>query len=371
MDQAWGVAGIDPHKHNFTVGVVDGCGARRDLAAFDMTEDGFAEVLVWLDELGLKIGRVGVEGSNGLGRQLSLFLASVGFDVREVQSNRTAERRRRRRRQKTDREDAEAIARETLAHDDLPPAGKQHEPDPVWNELVAVRNHRTSLVRQRVRLLNEAEGVLCGLQLPIRAALPATSRVRPRLKALVAGAVDAIETSAADRVHLAWLAESAADVAQLDGRIRTIDEQIPNLLARLGSTLADEVGIAAVSAMDLLVEIGDPSRFCTEGQFARWCGAAPIAASSGEGRGDPAHHRLDLAGNRQVNSVLHTMHVTQIRCHEPAKEFVARKRGEGKTSREARRAHKRQLANRVIRRMWDDHRRRRLDAPAGTQTRTS
>ena len=45
MDQQWGVAGIDPHKHNFAVGVIDGCGARRDLAAFDMTEDGFAELL--------------------------------------------------------------------------------------------------------------------------------------------------------------------------------------------------------------------------------------------------------------------------------------------------------------------------------------
>ncbi len=369
MDQPWGVAGIDPHKHNFTIGVVDGSGARRDLAAFDMTEDGFADTLDWLNDLGLEIGRVGIEGSNGLGRQLSLFLTTVGFDVREVQSNRTAERRRRRRRQKTDREDAEAIARETLAHDDLPPAGKQHKPDPVWDELVAVRNHRTTLVRQRVRLLNEAEGVLCGLPLPIRAALPATSRVRPRLQAIVDGATAAIETSPADRVHLAWLTESASDVAQLDLRIRRIDKQIPGLLAQLGCTLAEEVGIAAVSAMDLLAEIGDPSRFRSEGQFARWCGVAPIAASSGEGRGHPAHHRLDLAGNRQVNSVLHTMHVTQIRCHDPAKTFITRKRSEGKTSREARRAHKRQLANRVIRRMWDDHQQHRAaqnDSPTAT-----
>lgn len=141
----------------------------------------------------------------------------------------------------------------------------------------------------------------------------------------------------------------------------------------MGSTLAEEVGIAAVSAMDLLVEIGDPSRFRSEGQFARWCGTAPIAASSGEGRGHPAHHRLDLAGNRQVNSVLHTMHVTQIRCHQPAKTFVTRKRSEGKTSREARRAHKRQLANRVIRRMWDDHQRRhtpQIDAQTGAEQGT-
>jgi transposase len=359
MDQSWGVAGIDPHKHSFTVGVVDGRGGRRDVVAFDMTAAGFAELLVWLEDLEVELGRVGVEGSNGLGRQLCGFLTAAGFDVREVQSNRTAERRRRRRRQKTDREDAEAIARETLAHDDLPPAGKQHQPDPAWDELVAVRNHRQSLVRQRVRLLNEAEAVLTGLPLTVRSALPTTSRVRPRLRALARGAAADVEVSAADRVHLAWLADSTEDIARLDRRIRDIDKTIPALLACLGSTLAAEVGIGAVSAMDLLVEVGDPTRFRSEGQFARWCGAAPIATSSGEGHAEPTHHRLDLAGNRQVNSVLHTMHVTQIRCHQPAKDFIARKRGAGKTAKEARRAHKRQLANRVIRRMWDDQHRRR------------
>jgi len=358
MDQLWGVAGVDPHKRNFTVGVVDGRGGRRGVAAFDMTDAGCAELLAWLEGLEIELGRVGVEGSNGLGRQLCMFLAAAGFDVREVQSNRTAERRRRRRRQKTDQEDAEAIARETLAHDDLPPAGKQHQPDPAWDELVAVRNHRQSLVRQRVRLLNEVEAVLTGLPLAIRAALPATSRVRPRLRALVRGEAAELAASAADRVQLGRLADAAEDIARLDRRVRAIDAGIPVLLARLGSNLADEVGVGAVSAMDLLVEVGDPSRFRSDGQFARWCGAAPIAASSGEGRGDPIRHRLDLAGNRQVNSVLHTMHVTQVRCHQPAKEFIARKRAEGKTAKEARRAHKRQLANRIIRRMWDDHHRR-------------
>jgi transposase len=359
MDLAWGVAGIDPHKHSFTIGVVDGRGGRRGIAAFDMTDTGFGELLDWLRDLDIEIGRVGVEGSNGLGRQLCAFLVGSGFDVREVQSNRTAERRRRRRRQKTDREDAEAIARETLAHDDLPPAGKQHQPDPAWDELVAVRGHRQSLVRQRVRLLNEAEAVLTGLPLTIRAALPKTSKVRPRLRALGRGAAQHVELSAADRVHLAWLAESSDDIAQLDHRIRALDKTIPTLLARLGSSLAAEVGVGSVGAMDLLVEVGDPTRFRTEGQFARWCGAAPIAASSSEGTGQPTHHRLDLAGNRQVNSVLHTMHVTQIRCHQPAKDFIARKRSDGKTAKEARRAHKRQLANRIIRRMWDDHHHRR------------
>jgi transposase len=199
-----------------------------------------------------------------------------------------------RRRAKTDAEDAQAIARETLAHPDLPPAGKQHTPDPDWEELVALRNQRRSLIAQRRRLLNEAESVLVGLPLVVRAVLPATSQVRPRLRALAQGAADQLQLTGADRVHLAWLAASTDDIGRLDQRIRQLDERIPAVLARHCCTLTEEVGIAAVGAMELLVEVGDPTRFATEARFARWCGAAPVAVSSGEGDGEPERHRLDL-----------------------------------------------------------------------------
>ena len=116
--------------------------------------------------------------------------------------------------------------------------------------------------------------------------------------------------------------------------------------------------------MDLLVEIGDPHRFTTEAQFARWCGIAPVAVSSGEGHGPARRHRLDLGGNRAVNSILHIIHVTQARCHPPAKEYLARKILENKSKREARRCHQRQLANVIIRHMWND-------AERHTQTATA
>lgn len=52
------------------------------------------------------------------------------------------------------------------------------------------------------------------------------------------------------------------------------------------------------------------------------------------------------------------MSVTQARHDATGKAFLARKRAEGKTGKEGRRAHKRQLlANRVIRRRWSDHKR--------------
>ena len=51
--------------------------------------------------------------------------------------------------------------------------------------------------------------------------------------------------------------------------------------------------------------------------------------------------------------------VNQQRDLTDARLFIDRKISEGKNRREARRAHKRHLANRVIRRMWKDESRRR------------
>lgn len=48
---------------------------------------------------------------------------------------------------------------------------------------------------------------------------------------------DAEDREAADRVQLSWLSESGDDIARLDGRVRALDKQIPELLAKLRSTL--------------------------------------------------------------------------------------------------------------------------------------
>ena len=107
-----------------------------------------------------------------------------------------------------------------------------------------------------------------------------------------------------------------------------------------------------------IVEVGNPFRFAPESKFARWCGTGAVALSSAEGDGLPVKHRLDYGGNRRINSVLYIASVTQHCDLDDARRYIDRKIGEGKTRREARRAHKRHLANRVIRRMWRDEQRR-------------
>lgn len=328
-------------------------------ASFDVSLDGLAHLLTILTETNAVIDRIGVEGSSSLGLPVVTALRAAGYDVREVQASRTNDRRRRRHRAKTDITDAHAIAAETLADAGLPPARKHAQPpSQAWETLRVLRSQRESLVLQRIRLLNEAEPVLCALPIEVRDQLPATSRVMAALRAIPT--LDLEGLGRADTARAAWLRSTLTTIEAINHDLKGVDAQVPTLLGELGCTLTEIVGVGVVTAMTLLTEVGDPTRFRTEAQFARWCGAAPVAVSSGEGHGQPRHHRLDLAGNRQVNSVLHIVHVTQARMHEPAKTFLAKSTTTGKTARGARRAHKRQLANVILRRMWRDAEQRHM-----------
>src|SRR6185437_4336891 len=72
-------------------------------------------------------------------------------------------------------------------------------------------------------------------------------------------------------------------------------------------------------------------------QLARHSGVAPLEASSGRTQ----RHRLDRGGNRQLNAALYRIAITQARYHAPARDYLERKRAEGKSRREAIRCRKR------------------------------
>ena len=104
----------------------------------------------------------------------------------------------------------------------------------------------------------------------------------------------------------------------------------------------------------MLVEVGDITRFPNRDHFASWNGTAPIDASSG----DQLRHRLSRAGNRQINRVLHTMAVVQLRHDTEGRAYYRRKLAAGKTSMEAMRALKRRLSDVVYRQLVADQKRR-------------
>src|SRR5205814_7580846 len=117
-----------------------------------------------------------------------------------------------------------------------------------------------------------------------------------------------------------------------------------------GSGLPQLVGISYLSAARIIGEVGDVSRIATKARFARMNGSAPIPASSGKTH----RHRLNPGGNRRLNHALHMMALTQARMDPRARSFVAKKRAEGHSQRDAVRALKRHLSNVVYAQLRHD-----------------
>jgi transposase len=348
--------GIDPHKKTLTATVLDGRGGTVATASFKVSGVGHRALEEWATSLG-PVRRWGIENASGLGRHTAIFLIERGCDVRDVCPTRTAEQSRKRRQGKTDALDSLRIAREVQADPDLPVAFKRAPgdtgPDETHELLNLWHHQRRSLVKRRQQLLNEAETLLHELPEEIRATLPATAKVRPRLNALA----DRDPTARWDPVtglRLRLLDDHTVAIAELDAREREASRELRDLVRRVGSTLAELCGIADRSDAELLVETGDPRRFAGEAGFARFNGTAPLPASSAEGDDEPKRHRLNRGGNRRVNAVLHRMALTQLRSQPPARQIYDDARRRGHTKKEAMRILKRHLSNVVYRRMLRD-----------------
>jgi transposase len=353
---AGNVVGIDPHKRTLTAVVVDARGGIVAGEHFRVSGDGHRALVAWARRFGV-VARWGIENATGLGRHTAIFLERRDQDVRDVCPNRTARADRARQRGKSDTLDAERIAREVLAHPLLPRPFKRAldglaGPDS-QQELLALHNRaRRSLITSRQHLLNEAEILLSELPLELRAQLPDTKAVRPRLAALARQCPDDGD-DAATALRLRLLADYQRRISALVGDERAVCRELATLVAANGSTLDRLCGLSTRSVAELLAETGDARRFTTPG-FARFNGSAPIPASSAEGPGQPVRHRYNPGGNRRVNAILHRMAVTQLRCEPRAQALYQRARERGHTNKEARRILKRHLSDVIHRTMLRD-----------------
>jgi transposase len=130
---------------------------------------------------------------------------------------------------------------------------------------------------------------------------------------------------------------------ELTQAINALEAEITELVGQIAPQLLDEPGFGPLTVAKLVGEIAGAARFSSDAKLARAGGLAPIPVSSG--RTD--RHRLDRGGNRQINAAIHRVAVTRARCHAETMQFVARKKAEGKTHREAIRCLKRHLARRI------------------------
>jgi transposase len=330
------VLGADMHKSSHTIAAITAAtGEMLDEKTAAVGARGFDAVLRWARGLGPE--RVwALEDCRHVSGSFERFLIARGERVLRVPTRLMANSRRSsRERGKSDRIDAIAVARAALAEGIASlPSAELAGPELDIRLLV---DHRERLVRQRVGLNNTLQWHLHDLWPELE--LPGSSlfygKWGPRIARRLARAEQTM------RVRIAR--DELRRLRELTQAINQLEIEIAALVAHAAPQLLREPGFGPLTAAKLVGEIAGAARFATDAKLARAAGLAPIPVSSG--RTD--RHRLDRGGNRQINAAIHRVAITRARCHPETIAFIARKKSEGKTHREAVRALKRHLARRI------------------------
>ncbi|RWK79073.1 MAG: IS110 family transposase [Mesorhizobium sp.] len=210
---------------------------------------------------------VGMEASNGA-HYWARVLSDLGHEVRlispqfvtpYVKSN------------KNDRNDAEAIC-EAVSRPSM-----RFVPPKSIDQLAiqAVHRVRRRLVADRVRLVNQARGLLSEHGIVIARDI---TQLRRGLAVIVGNDNDGLS----DMVR-ALMRELQAELVELDRRIATYDRRIREIFRSNDQCqqLGKIEGIGPLTATALIAAVGDRTCFKNGRQFAAWLGLVPKQRSSG------------------------------------------------------------------------------------------
>jgi transposase len=332
--------GIDAHKRTHTVVAVDELG--RELGQKTTTAttgDDHLEMLRWAERFGGE-RTWAVEDCRHLSRRLEADLIGAGERIVRVPPKLMAHARDAARTYgKSDPIDALAVARAALRHPDLPAA----QLDGPARELRLLVDHREDLVAERTRCINRLRWHLHELDPTWDP--PARSLRNNKNFDVIAERLAGIEAMVARITR-----EIVTHARDLTIRIRAFEREITHLVARLAPTLLAITGIGALTAAKIVAETADVRRFRSKDAFASHNGTAPLPVWSG----NRERHRLSRTGNRQLNAAIHRIAITQIRCHDDAKTYIARRLTNGNTKTEPLRALKRRLSDVVYRALLVD-----------------
>jgi transposase len=327
--------GVDTHGDTIHVAVIDELGRDLDDREFATTPVGYQRALAFLTSHG-DIAAIGVEGTSSYGSGFARAALEQGLAVLEVTRPERAERRRL---GKSDPIDAYQAARAAISQQRVSPVK--------GNSIAGIRalhNARRSAIRARTVAVNQIHHQL----------ITAPTAIREKYRSLNTDQL--INNLARLRLsHGAEPTERAILIALriLATRCQDLQRQHTQLGAELDAlvTLANP-GLRAVhgvgpdTAAQLLITAGDnPDRLRSDAAFAALCGASPVPASSGKTN----RHRLNRGGDRAANSALHRVALVRMRNHQQPRNYVARQRTAGRSTRDILRMLKRAIAREIFR----------------------
>jgi transposase len=332
------VIGVDTHKDTHTYAVLDAqTGAVMESFSTRADAAGYAEALEHAALIAPGAIRLwAIEGTKSYGAGLTRHLFDLCEQVAEV--DHPHKRPKGERRGKSDEIDAVAAARSVLARENLstPRAFGSRE---VLRVLVVSRDGAVSAANDALRQLRS---LIVTAPEPLRERLFATGR------AALVSQVLALRPPRTDPERAAFvgvLRSIAQRVAFNDEQARAHHTQISSWVREICPELVEKPGVGPVSAAQILISWSHPGRFRSEACYARLGGIPPIPASSGM----TTRHRLDPGGDRRLNSAIHTIAVTRMRCDEKTRDYVAKRTAMGSSPRDTRRILKRHIIRGLFR----------------------
>jgi len=340
------VAGVDCHKSSHTVVFLNEIGVTCGQLTFKTTDTGYGYALEAAKELGCR--EWGLEGSGCYGYAFAVYVAAGDGAVYDVPGLLTQRHRKHSTsRSKSDVNDARAIA-EVVLRESHKLARFSHS---VVQRALRMRyDQRDRLVRDRTKAANRLRGaaLLIGVN-----ALPTDitpSRTVRRLASSARELRAAVTVDDALSAILDEIEDACESILRLNLRIKSIERVIAPLVRRVAPQLLTVFGISDISAAGIIGHAGDIRNCRSAAAFANKCGAAPVDCSSGRSLAV----RLNVGGDRQLNRLLHTAAMSQVRCRDhEGRKYYDRKRSEGKTHLAAMRCLKRTLATVVFFRLRD------------------
>lgn len=337
------VVGVDTHAATHAYAIINAStGTLVDQNQFPTSPAGLARARDWIGRRtsgDLDGVLISAEGTGSYGALMSEGLAASGYRVVEAPTPRRGPDRR-----KTDDLDALLAARTTAA---LP--------------LSVLRDRRAGQARAALQVLTTARERLNQERTAKRNALNALVRSHDlgidARRALSDGQVDQISAwrhrneSMDLQIARGEAVRLASGIQQLEVTLKDNEKQTRDFVRIVAPELLAVPGIKEVTAAVILTAWSHPGRVRSESAFAMLAGTAPIPASSGK----TTRYRLNRGGDRRLNRALHMIVLTRLNCDAKTREYVQRRRSEGKSDRDIRRCLKRFISRQIYRLLAQHH----------------
>lgn len=332
------VIGVDTHAATHTLSVVNAAtGAAIDRAGFPTSAAGLDRARTWImRRAGERATLVVIEGIGAYGASLAERLHATGMTVVEPSAMAAADRRGT---GKTDELDAGRIARSVLSVEvDRLRRPRADGPRVAMRVLVIAREQMTT---ERTRTVNTLTALVRTVELGTDARKPLTSTQISAIAAWRTRLSDDITT----RTCRAEAVRLAARIRTLDIELRDNRKALETLVDATTPELTAAPGVGPVVAASVLIAWSHPGRLRSEAAFAALAGTCPIPASSG----NTVRHRLNRGGDRRLNRALTTVVIVRMRIDPATRAYVARRRAEGRTTKEIMRSLKRYITRQFFR----------------------